>query len=781
MGYEKQAFQSGQKLFASQLNAMDDQIAANAQAVDEMDTAINGKIVEITVTDTVSCTAGIHIDANLSDANIPEGTEYTVTLDVPDEVSGGGITLYDVGTDGTKNNLYQFKNGIWTFSAQATRNIRRFSLYSSDSAITGDGTITVSVVYSADTVNSVEKRLSEVQKDVGSVKLDMLNVKSQSDELVAIMKGTEYTRTEAQVVACTQGVSLSGSTILLYTEVSNGKKFTFTLSCDGVLSGNITVYGNNAAGERYAIGVLKDSNGHTVTALAEMDIIGFSLYAGSGNVVNSGEITLTVSMTIEASESLSEQISGMTGTVQGMKDDVRKLGSILGCTYRYYNECLEIGAEINNDNNATYIYHDINFDIGADECVGVSVGAVENATAAVIGYISGSADGTEYTQLQTFKTAGEYHVYPPAEHQKIRVRLYPSTTGGLTEEPARFRDMAVFTSGDGRRRVAQAYAPRAWDVPAYYLRDGYMDGKIDEIMDRVNTSGGDCDVFFFTTDQHWRFNTGVSPALVGYIARRLNIQRLFFGGDWADGYNENGILAFHEAFDGKIYNVLGNHDYMNYWCRLGERGDVYEVKDLTPAMATFQLISRTDDIVLGDTMYGYYYVDNPTNRMRYIVLQVFTDESAVHLEQAQLDWLDGALSSMPDGYLAVVLAHYLGNVADDGTTTLNSATGVPVAQVCDRYAAKVACMFNGHTHRDGMVKTDGGIPVFVTTCDAWSLAGLQEDTENPRVAGTRTEQVVEVVIVDKLNHKVSAVRIGCPARVVDDTTAEVREQTFVGA
>ena len=120
-------------------------------------------------------------------------------------------------------------------------------------------------------------------------------------------------------------------------------------------------------------------------------------------------------------------------------------------------------------------------------------------------------------------------------------------------------------------------------------------------------------------------------------------------------------------------------------------------------------------------------------------------------------------------------------MGDDGATTLNGATGAKVAAVCDKYAAKVACMFNGHTHRDGMVKTGGGIPVFVTSCDCWSLAGLQENTQNPRVDGTRTEQVIEAVIVDRTNRKVSAVRIGCPARVVDDTTVEVREQTFVAA
>lgn len=765
------------------MELIDAEMARNAQNIEAMNTSINGKVVENTYTETYECTAGTNIGTEkFFDLAIPEGTQYTFSVQ-QDGIFGGGVTLYDVGADDSVNKVTLMRDDtvVWSVTATATREIHKFALYAPSDSVTGSGTITMTVKFSADTINSVEKRLTEVETDVGNVQGEIETMREHNDELYGIINGTEYTKIWKSDISCTAGVGLNGNNIALQVDIKKGQQYTLALDKGEVITTTgIAAYAKDADGNGTSLGMLKENEGNLIIAIAGSDIVAFNLYISGSNVTVSGTLRLTAQVEVAATGALSTQVSDIADSVSQVSKEAMRGSSVMAFKTLFYSECFEIGASLNNDNNETYVYHDFFFDISTDECVGLRIGAIENATAGIKGYVDGSADGTEYEQILTFREAGVYHVYPPAAHTKIRVRLYPTTSGGLNEVTAKYKEIEIFTSSDGRRRLAQEYAPRVWDVPAYYLRDGYMDGKVNEILSRVDASGGNCDVFFFTTDQHWRWNTGNSPALIGYLSRRLNIERLFFGGDWADGYTENGILAFKEAFNGKIYHTLGNHDYMNYWCRLGEDENEVKSKELTPAMATFQTISRIDGIVLGDTMYGYYYVDNPTNKMRYIMLQVFTDESAIHLEQAQLDWLDSVLSSMPDGYLAVVFAHFLGNVKDDFSTELNSTTGVKVAQVCDKYASKVACMFNGHTHRDGMCKTDAGIPVFVTTCDCWYLAGLQEETDNPRVVGTRTEQVIEVVIVDKTNHKVSAVRIGCPARVEADTNVEVREQTFVG-
>lgn len=757
--------------------------AADAAALSELDMQINGAVTEYEYTDTYECTAGTSIGGDLRffDLRIPAGTQYTFTLQ-QEGVFSGGIAVYRVLEDNSTKSVGILKEREgWSITAIADAEIRKFALYASADLVVGSGTITMTVRYSAETEGTLVKRMAATEAGIADIQDDVATVRQQSDELYAIINGTAYTKKWQSDVACTVGVGLSADTTVLQADIPKGTLFTLSLEPNGVTEIGVSAYAKGTDGNGVSLGMLKESEGYRISATAGTDIVGFGLFIANTNVTASGAMRLTAQIDVAASGALSAQVEKVAQDLQAVSQEAMRGSSVMGFKTLFYSPCYEIGATLNNDGNATYVQKVFEFEIGAEECVGVRIGAMENATAGIKAYVESSVDGTEYTQLLAIREAGVYHAYPPMEHTRIRVKLYPTTSGGLDEVTAKYREVEIFTSSDGRRRLAQEYAPRAWDVPAYYLRDGYMDGKVDEILSRVDASGGDCDVFFFTTDQHWRWNTRKSPALIGYLARRLNIERLFFGGDWADGYTENGILAFKDAFQGKIYHALGNHDYMNYWCRLGEDENDVKSKEHTPAMATFQTISRIDGIMLGDTMYGYYYVDNPTNKMRYIVLQVFTDESAVHLEQAQLDWLDGVLSSMPEGYLAVVFAHFLGNVKDDFTTELNSTTGVKVAQVCDKYASKVACMFNGHTHRDGMCKTDGGIPVFVTTCDCWWLAGLQDDTNNPRVAGTRTEQVIEVVIVDRTNHKVSAVRIGCPARVEADTNVEVREQTFVGS
>lgn len=764
-----------------QVQARDNIGAADAAALSELDMQINGAVTEHVYTETYECTAGTQIGANLRffDLRIPAGTQYTFALRQEENVLSGGFTVYRVLEDNSKKSIGVMKGGEeWSITAIADAEIRKFALYVTENQVVGSGTITMTVRYSAEIEGTLVKRMAAAEAGVAAAQDDIATVRQQSDELYAIINGTAYTKEWGSDVNCTAGVGLSAATVALKADIPIGTQYTLMIDTNGVTSKTISANAYDADGNRTSLGSLKESEGWRITAIADRNIAYFSLYMPDAFVTASGSMRLTAQMETEASGALGARVDQVEKNLQAVSDAAMRGSSVMGFKTLFYSPCYEISATLNNDGNATYVQKRFVFEIGAEECVGIRIGAMENATAGIKAYVESSVDGTEYTQLLAIREAGVYHAYPPSEHTKIRVKLYPTTSGGLDDITAKYRDVEIFTSSDGRRRLAQEYAPRTWDVPAYYLRDGYLDAKTDEILSRVDAAGSDCDVFFFTTDQHWRFNTCNSPALIGYISRKLNIERLFFGGDWADGYTENGILAFKEAFRGKIYHALGNHDYMNHMTRLGEAEKDIIPYNFTPAMATFQFISSLDDAVIGDRMYGYYYVDNTANKMRYIMLQVFTDESAIHLEQAQLDWLDGALASMPEGYLAVVFSHLLGVVNEDYTTELSGATGAKVAAVCDKYAVKVACMFNGHTHRDGMVKTGGGIPVFVTSCDCWYLDERKNDETNPRAPGTRSEQVIEVVIVDRTNRKVSAVRIGCPARLADGTSVEVREQTF---
>ena len=66
------------------------------------------------------------------------------------------------------------------------------------------------------------------------------------------------------------------------------------------------------------------------------------------------------------------------------------------------------------------------------------------------------------------------------------------------------------------------------------------------------------------------------------------------------------------------------------------------------------------------------------------------------------------------------------------------------------------CVFSGHNHVDGCIRTDGGLNVISTTCDAY---GAPEGGV-VRAKGTITEQAFDVVNIDYENKKIYMTRIG---------------------
>lgn len=69
---------------------------------------------------------------------------------------------------------------------------------------------------------------------------------------------------------------------------------------------------------------------------------------------------------------------------------------------------------------------------------------------------------------------------------------------------------------------------------------------------------------------------------------------------------------------------------------------------------------------------------------------------------------------------------------------------------------EVICVFSGHNHVDGCIRTDGGLNVISTTCDAYRApeGGVE------RTKGTITEQAFDVVNIDYENKKIYMTRIG---------------------
>jgi len=431
-----------------------------------------------------------------------------------------------------------------------------------------------------------------------------------------------------------------------------------------------------------------------------------------------------------------------------------------------------VGPDFNNDNpdsdRHTYIYKNIcSGDIAADEFIRVScesiVGSVDSSPIKV--YVTDA-----HGQKRSIRAvgAGTFDVYPSVNDVKYTICLYPSKTG-MSVRYATFTNIKV-----------EIIKPV---LPAYYIKDDYLKNKIDVIRSLIKAADGNYDAFAFVTDVHWPNNMKHTPDILAYLQTKIVLPRLMMGGDYADGINIDANNAF-DAFNGRVYKAAGNHEYMNYLAEMRDNSDMH-VQDITGGDIWAFLNNGMYDAVIGDASKNYYYVDNPVQKMRYIFLNVFTDGSVGEFEQAQEDWLDNVALNMPVGYLAVVFAHFYMYAANWPTSwePVMTPIGSRIAAVVDAHIGNVACMIAGHTHMDLMKKTNGGVPIFVTTCDK-ANPDIDETSEKDayiygkRTNGTINEQAFDVVVINKKDKKVSFVRIGCPADNGGDTPLEIREQTY---
>lgn len=308
-------------------------------------------------------------------------------------------------------------------------------------------------------------------------------------------------------------------------------------------------------------------------------------------------------------------------------------------------------------------------------------------------------------------------------------------------------------------------------VPKYYFP--YLDNKCERIKQLMLESGGDA--FFFITDQHQdKGNAHQSFKLINYIAKKCRINKLFLGGDLDNGVNIEWADEYRRAIGGRMYACCGNHEYM-------------DSQGVTEENLTYALEAATDDEISGDPYRRYFYVDNPKKKVRYIVLNGFKENDASTswsqgYEQEQEDWLTGTALVVESDWTIVVFSHAFYDVADmryPVLTQLSWTKHILDAIDDSAYAENVACIISGHSHMDAIEATDDGIPILITTCDKYAPYDPQDTGQEywlaNRVPGTVTEQAFEVCVLDTVNKKLTAVRIGGFNTGNDETDEELFE------
>ena len=614
--------------------------------------------------------------------------------------------------------------------------------------------------------------VSQATQIARSVKGQLTDINGRLTQLdEAIYK--EIVDEKSGTYSATAGSSIPSQTHLVDVSIASGAAYKFVLHADGIVS-KYHLYAN---GDAVKYNLVPETE-YELTAAS--DITWISIYALNSNVTGSGTVTGIVTHTATNSGSIEEKIETAEMSISELKN-------LVEANVIYYYPVYEVGANVNNIGNATYIYHKFAFPVDGTQKVGILIDSIEGATADHPVVVEVKNSGGTITQRFniTAKQARDGFSFMPESNSTIALFLYPSTTGGLTTETAKYKNVCIFTSNDGTYTIKKQIVPNLYQIPLYYEEENYIGNKIETIEGLMASANGNYDAFIFCTDQHWTLNAKQSPNLMNYICQRLNIPRMFMGGDYADGLNLNALKAYRDAFSGKIYDVIGNHEYMNYLAKIGESSVVHTIAD-GDIWAYINL--HMTDAASGNFARNYYFVDNPMQKMRYIVLSVYADNgnSAIGaFEEEQELWFTNTALDLPNGYTAVIFAHRILGVSYETGETVFRPEGARIAEIADAYtgSGEIACLIAGHTHVDGMTTTEGGIPVFVTTCDKylpWVDGGVNKEpwlTEN-RHLGTITEQAFDVVIINKTSKLISFVRIGAPADNGAEAKLEIRQQSY---
>ena len=320
-------------------------------------------------------------------------------------------------------------------------------------------------------------------------------------------------------------------------------------------------------------------------------------------------------------------------------------------------------------------------------------------------------------------------------------------------------------------------------------------------------------------DMHWEHNCGNAVPLINALKARTDLRRVIFAGDIIQG--QPSLADASRAVDDWVrhmnglgedgwYAVRGNHDNNACWMAFTE-ADVWTDREYYDHVLRH---AANDDPDGTGKLYGY--ADDPEARIRYVFLDTGSAGSTppdpgtintVSYEE-QLCWLRDKAAEL-DCTWGIVVVQHIGfqeyDVQDDAVyapeeqrwfSSLDGIGGDPVfdgqghykgpwmtctghkqAGICsghiralvpvlDAVAAdpngpEVIAVLTGHTHWDTSMKTAGGYFVIATTCDAGATSSTEYDVLCPcRIPGTDSEQLMDIVQIDRDDRKVYLTRLG---------------------
>lgn len=339
-------------------------------------------------------------------------------------------------------------------------------------------------------------------------------------------------------------------------------------------------------------------------------------------------------------------------------------------------------------------------------------------------------------------------------------------------------------------------------IPAYW--QNHLSNKICKIHRDQISCGRNGSSFALITDVHWDCNAHNSAALMEKVLFDCSIPYFFNAGDTVSGKGLcekedliKDFVQYRESFsaiEDKCIAVLGNHD-MSFSTF---EAPAYYAEQMT-AEEIYEYIFRPQALY-PNRFFGedgsYYYVDNPSEKMRYVVLNthdvpseelgedgkpLYNKFRVFSVLQRQLDWFAHVALDVPDDEWSVVLCSHENPCSSehpdctpviiqiinafkrheklqtklsfpDAKAYLNVDVSVDYTGRGGNFIAWLC----GHIHRDEHVVVDG-VTCISTLNDSM---GGQDGNNVPHVVGTDTEHSFDVFTVDKKRRIIHVTRVG---------------------
>ena len=325
-------------------------------------------------------------------------------------------------------------------------------------------------------------------------------------------------------------------------------------------------------------------------------------------------------------------------------------------------------------------------------------------------------------------------------------------------------------------------------LPSYW--ETYLDEKIAEI--NAELVKGFCFPVLFVTDTHIEDDTSLEPEIIKYLNKKIHFGAVVHGGDYITN-DTNRLNAFTKIqnaislFDGipNLLTCIGNHDGAN--AIIGDvlpkniadnvvNSHLSKVSGISKPKYDNSTVPQYTDLMAN----GYYYKDDETNRIRYIILnscdsiRVDGTDHGFAFNNLQLKWLaQNALDLTEKGYgwKVAIFSHLfsnqngiIGSETEPNTyqidvlkdileafiskTTYSNTTLDISTDYTNQPDPKFCGYFCGHYHYDSQTKV-GNIPVSVTLNASLNQYAPSGYTATEKTVGTTTETAMDVLIFGK--------------------------------